>query len=424
MPEIIEIIYILAIFFLFILSPLNVFKLGTNNLYFNLIINLNILLFFSILPLQISKYSIYILLFLSCFIFRNYYSLRKNIKIKEIAKSQIILLISTFFILSIQVSSQLELGWDAKFFWYIKSLFYSQNQTFSELSNYTYNYFHPHFGSFLWGFFRNFSINDYEYTGRLFYVFFYLISIYFISKNIFKNKIHNMLVFLFLIVLTQKYLYFSGLQEILIFTTLIFISKFIFIFLENRKFIYLFYVLLCINLLIWFKSEGVAYAAITIVVVNLISKLNIKFRLYFNFLFLFLMFFKISIYKFFKIKGDDRNFNLEYFLNLDFDVLIYKSYNIIIYLSYNSLKNIVLIIVPILIILNYKKIYKDEYLRLVGIFFVLNIIFIFSAYIFREMEIVFALQTTIDRIIFSSSGFYLVFLINQIKSINKSNYFF
>ena len=71
--------------------------------------------------------------------------------------------------------------------------------------------------------------------------------------------------------------------------------------------------------------------------------------------------------------------------------------------------------VPIIIFLNYKRIFKDEYLRLICVFFILNITFIFSAYIFREMEIVHSLKTTIDRLVFTSSGFYLVFLINQIK---------
>ena len=169
MPEIFEIFYITAIFFLVCASPLNVLKSGTNNLYFNLIINLNFLLFFSLLPLPISKYAIYFLTILFFFIVRNYYSFSGKIKID---KYRVILITSTFFIVAIQVASQLELGWDAKWFWYIKSLFYSQDKTFTELSKYIYNDFHPHFGSFLWAFFKNFSINGYEYVGRLFYVFF------------------------------------------------------------------------------------------------------------------------------------------------------------------------------------------------------------------------------------------------------------
>ena len=413
MPELIEISYMLLIFLLIGASPLNIFRSGSNNLYFNLIINLNFLLLFSILPFQIQKYAVFLLFILFLLSIKNYYSFNDKIKIH---KNRLILIILTFLLISVQIASELELGWDAKWFWHIKSLFYSQNKTFSELSEYIYNDYHPHFGSYLWAFFRNFSINGYEYVGRLFYVFFYLIGIHFISNNIFKDKIHNAILFIFLIILTEKYTYFSGLQEILIFSTLIFISKFILIFLEERKFIYLFHITLCMNLLIWYKAEGIAYASICFIIINLISNLNLKFRIYFNFLFLFFIFLKSLIYNFFQIKINAQPYFLEYLLKLDLERLIYKLYNIFIYLSFYSLKNIILLLVPIIVILNYKKIFKDEYFRLIFVFFILNIIFIFSAYIFREMDVVFSLSTTIDRIVFSSSGFYLVFLIAQAKN--------
>ena len=415
MSELIEIFYMFGIFSLICLAPLNIFKLTTNNLYFNLVINLNFLLFISLLPLQLSKYAIYVLIILFFFNIKNYYLFKKNIKKINIDKYRLTLMTLTYIVISIQVASQLELGWDAKWFWHIKSLFFTQNKTFLELSNYIYNDFHPHLGSFLWAFFRNFSINGYEYVGRLFYVFFYLIGIHFISSNVFKDKIKDSILFIFLIILTQKYIYFSGLQEILIFTTLIFISKFILVFIEKKQFIYLVIIALFMNLLIWFKAEGVAYAAICLIIVNLISKLNMRFRVLFNLLCLALVSFKSIVYKFFQISINDQPYHLEYLLNLDFERVSYKLYNILIYLSYNSLKNIILFIVPLVIIMNYKKILGNEYLRLVSVFFILNIMFIFSAYIFREMEVVYALKTTIDRIVFSSSGFYLVFLINQTK---------
>ena len=416
MFEIIEIFYIFGIFLLFCVAPLNAFNIKTNNLYFNLIINLNLLLLFSLLPLQMSKYAIYILFFLFFFGIKNYYSFKGKLKID---KSRTVLIFLSFIIISIQVASQLELGWDAKWFWHIKSLFYSQDNTFLELSNYIYNDFHPHLGSFLWAFFRGFSINGHEYIGRLFYVFYYIISIHFISNNIFKNKIENTILYLFLIVFTQNYVFFSGLQEILIFTTLVFISKFILIFINEKKLIYLFLITLCLNLLIWFKAEGIAYASMCFLIINLNLKIKMRFRIIFNLLILSFVLFKSLIYKFFQIKINDQPYYLEYVLNLDLETIIYKLYNILLYLSYYSLKNIILFIVPIIIILNYKNIFKDEYLRLIFTFFTLNIIFIFSAYMFREMEVVFALKTTIDRIVLSSSGFYLVFLIIQIKKYLK-----
>ena len=218
MPELIEIFYMFGIFSLICLAPLNILKSKTNNLYLNLVINLNFLLIFSLLPFSISKYTIYIIIILLFFSIKNYYLSKVNIKKINFDKYRLILFVLTYIIISVQVASQLELGWDAKWFWYIKSLFYTQNKTFSELSNYIFNDFHPHLGSFLWAFFRNFSINGYEYIGRLFYVFLYLVGIHFISKNVFKDKIKDSVLFIFLIILTHKYIYFSGLQEVLIFT--------------------------------------------------------------------------------------------------------------------------------------------------------------------------------------------------------------
>jgi hypothetical protein len=421
MNEIIGIIYVFLIFCLFSLSPLNIFhsnvvnfySLRKNNFFFNLIINLNILLLLSLSPFKLTEYSIPIIIILTLFFIKNYFFLFKNFK-NHI--SNIIFFFLVFFILAVQVASELNLGWDAKWFWYIKSLYYSENQTFNELSNYVYNDYHPHLGSFLWSFFREVSINQHEYAGRLFYIFFYITGIFFITHDIFKNNIKNNTLFLLIIFITQKYLYFSGLQEILIFTTLIFMSKFLYYFIIDKSSIYLFFILMCTNLLIWIKAEGIAYALISLVAINFISILNLKQRFLINISFLFIIFFKILIYKFFQIKVNDQPYYFEYIINLDFETLFYKIKNILIYLSYYSFKNIILMCVPIIIIFNYKKIFQDEYLKLITLIFLMNIIFIFSAYIFRDMEVVFSLKTTIDRIIFSSSGFYIVLIINEFKN--------
>ena len=74
--------------------------------------------------------------------------------------------------------------------------------------------------------------------------------------------------------------------------------------------------------------------------------------------------------------------------------------------------------VPAIFFLNYKKLFKDEFNKIIFILFILNIGFIISAYMFREMEIVYSLRTTMDRIIFTSSGMYVFYLINFFKSKN------
>ena len=84
------------------------------------------------------------------------------------------------------------------------------------------------------------------------------------------------------------------------------------------------------------------------------------------------------------------------------------------------MKNIIFFIIPIIFFINYKKLFKDEFNKIILVIFLLNIGFIISAYMFREMEIVYSLRTTMDRIIFTSSGLYIFYLVNF---FNSKNYF-
>ena len=91
-----------------------------------------------------------------------------------------------------------------------------------------------------------------------------------------------------------------------------------------------------------------------------------------------------------------------------------------IYGIFYSIKNMIFLIVPIIFLFNFKKLFKEEFNKIIFILFLLNIGFIISAYMFREMEIVYSLRTTMDRIIFTSSGIYLFYIINF---LNHKNYF-
>ena len=55
------------------------------------------------------------------------------------------------------------------------------------------------------------------------------------------------------------------------------------------------------------------------------------------------------------------------------------------------------------------------------IFFILNILFIIFAYTFRDMEIIYSLKTTLERIIFTSSAFYIYLVILYINQKFKIN---
>ncbi len=426
MIEIVDIILLFFIFLLFISGPISAYsqnilslKIDKNiNLYFNLLINLNLLLYISILPLKLSNYIYFFYFILLIFFIKNYLT---RFEINNLAKNfyYLIIFFITYFIISIDISAQLNLSWDAKWFWYIKSLYFYQDNTFNELVNYTYNDFHPHFGSYIWAFFRKLSINQYEYFGRLFYLFLYLGSLLLISRNIFKDKFYNLLIFIVLVVFNYKYYYFSGLQEVLIFSLLIIISKLILDYLKNKNFLYLLCIALSINLILWTKSEGIAYFFITILCINLIQKLNFDHRIKFNIIAIGFFVLKIFVFKIFDTNLNNQPYYIEYLLSLDLNILLNKLLNISIYLFYYGITNIIFILFPIILLFNYRNIIKDQFIRINLFFFILNLLFIYFAYILRDMEVVYSLKTTIDRLIFSSSGFYILFILNYFKKLSS-----
>ena len=424
MNEIISIILSFFIFLIFLYAPLNIskskiFKFGSTHHIgiANLVINLNFLIIFSLLPFKLSSYLPF---YFTALLLVSIFNLLKKEKILEFNKLIFSLFFILFFIISLDIAVKLNLGWDAKWFWYIKSLYYFQNYNFGYLSQYEFNSFHPHFGSYLWAFFRELSLNKFEYSGRIFYVFLYLSSLLFLIDKQKKNKIKNFLIIFLILLTTYNYKIFSGLQEILIFSTLIIITKLIYEYINQKKNTYLLFIILCMNLILWIKAEGIAYFMIILVGLNFIKNFEFKKRILLNFSSISLILFKISIYKYFNISINDQPYFIEYIFNLDFQTIIFKLKNIIIYGTYYSLKNIIFFIIPIVFFINFRVLFKDEFNKIIFILFLLNIGFIISAYMFRDMEIIYALRTTMDRIIFTSSGIYIFYLINF---LNSKNYF-
>ena len=422
MSEIISICLSFLIFCIFLYAPLNInrskiFNFGSTHQIgvANLIINLNFLVLISLLPFKLSSYlSFYFTCLLLISIF-NLFKKKKAFKFNKLIYSLFFIL---FFIISLDIASRLNLGWDAKWFWYIKSLYFFQNYDFSNLSQYEFNSFHPHFGSYLWAFFRELSLNKFEYSGRIFYAFLYLSSLFFLIDKFEKNKIQNFIIIFLLLFVTYNYKLFSGLQEILIFSILLIITKLIYEFINQKKNSYLLFIILSMNLVLWIKAEGIAYFMIILIALNLIKNFTFEKRLLLIASSFGLILFKTLIYKHFQISLNDQPYFIEYIINLDFQTIIFKLKNIIIYGIFYSLKNIIFFIVPIIFLINHRVLFKDEFNKIIFILFLLNIGFIVCAYMFREMEIVYSLRTTMDRIIFTSSGLYIFYFVNFLRNTN------
>ena len=187
MIEIFQIFSFIVIFSLTLFVPINIFheKTYIKNLSImersslNLAINLNILLLFSFLDYPLQIFQPFILIFYSSILVFHYRN--RLVLLKEFILFFLSFFI-IFFILSINISSNLYLGWDAKFFYYIKSLFFFDGKTIFNLNQFSQNIWHPYFGSYILGIFWSISFTETEYFGRLFYLFLFCYSFYYISQ--------------------------------------------------------------------------------------------------------------------------------------------------------------------------------------------------------------------------------------------------
>ena len=384
---------------------------------FNLIINCTVLLFFSILPITLKDYNLFFYIALVTIFFYSYVLKFKNINNFKDYYLQLILFFLVFFIVSIDVASKLYLGWDAKYFYYIKALFFVEGQNFYDLNKFE-SIYHPHLGSFLWAFYWELLPSKLEYIGRLFYVFITCFSIFYVCHKDLKYSLISNIIFISLMLLFYKYERFSGLQEILIFSFLVITSKFYAKILNiNNKYFIIFSILLC-NLILWSKAEGIVYVIIMIMLLNLNNKIFFKEKIYINLSFLFIFFLKYLIYEISNnvmLEKTGHPYSVNYFLDLNYQFIIYKLKFIMPYLAYYILNNVFFISgILILLILNFQK-KKDSYIKIINFYFILNIMFIISAYLFRNMEIEFSIRTTMERIIFTSSGFYVFLITNYFK---------
>ena len=429
MIEISQILLSFILFFLIITVPVNIFncKIFVNKKFFNLdiasfnlILNCNILLLMSILPISLRLYNSlfifsYLIIFIYIYFIKNFkFDLLKNF-IQFISIFFII-----FFIISTNVASELNLGWDAKYFYYIKALFFIENQHLADLNKFSNNAWHPHLGSFYWAFFWNLMPIKLEYFGRLLYVFLFCFSIFYVCHNNFKDKFVGNIIFVLIILISYKYARFSGLQEILIFSFLVILSKYFFLLKNSNNISYVLFILLGCNLIIWFKSEGIVYSTILVLLLNFSNQISRKIKVCLNLFYISIIILKVIIYQYFDFAFNAQPYNLDHILNLNFSIIFYKLKFILSFFFYYSFINVFLVSgIIILFTLNFQR-KIDNYTKLLNYYFIFSIMFIFGAYLFRDMEIEYAVRTTMERIIFTSSGFYVFLVVNFFKNLNKN----
>jgi len=416
-------IVFIAIFFSNTFLQLNK-KITINSLGFfektsmNLILILNIFLLLSFINVDLKiLYFIFFVINFSIFIFNKI----KNITIYKL-NIYFLLLIFFTFLISIDLANNLYLGWDAKFFWYLKSLNFYENQSFENLKNIpAFDY--PHFGSYLWHLFWKYPFNVYEYHGRIFYVFIYTFSIFLLFENLEINVLKKIILILITILITYSYnINFSGNQEILVFSLIIVATKYSFYLFYNEKKINRFEIILIIlgasNLLAWIKNEALFFSLILIFSLLLTAKLKNNEKIIFILGSLLIIILKSLI--FWKFQTVLSSFEFQNtFGEINLINILNKIKVIIFYLTVYIIQiPIYLILAPVIFFIFFN--FKIDNVKLYIFYFaLLNFLFIIIAFLFAMQDVEWQARVGMKRVLFETSGFYLISLLYLIKKTIK-----
>ncbi len=431
MTEIIEIL-IQILFILFIISfPITLLKTNTKSiisafslidkLSINLIFLINILFFASILNIN-SKYVLYLYIILIIFLY--FYNLRKfnfgNIKIDY----YLLIFLSFVILISIDIAHELYFAWDTQVHWFLKALNFFQDQEFENLNNLPVSHY-PHLGTYIWSFFWKFPSNSFEYLGRITYAFIYTLSIFSITECLRVNAYERIIFAILLIFLTYSYELFSGLQDVLVFSIILIITKFAYYFFE-KKFIsnrlQLILILLgAANILCWIKNEGIFYAFFLLFCIFITNNLILKNKIALITGSLIIISLRIFIFNFYDMTLDptlkfEKTLNFEFLLFLEKIKII--TFYLIIYFSQNP---IYLLTIPVLIYITLKYPLKNI-TKFVIYFLILNFSFIYIIYLFKAVEVEVNIRHNMLRLIFQTSGFYflaIIILINNYAHLFK-----
>jgi hypothetical protein len=431
----IEIYYILSeILFISIFFSLPVILINENyysrSLKFNLfdkvslalIILANILFLFSILNINI-KYFLYLyILILFYLVIFNF----KKINVKKIKINYLFIILLLFtFLLSIDLADQIYFSWDTKSNWFFKTLNFYQNQNIENLKFFN-NFDYPHLGPFIWSFFWKFPHGEFEYLGRIFYIFIYLLSILSATNCLKVENLQKAIFAILLISLTYNYELFSGLQDILIFSLILLFVRFTFLIFEKtnkpNNFLLILVLLAIFNLLCWTKNEGVFYGFFLFFALFFtfnLSKLDKKFIIIGTILILLT---RVLLFKYHDTELDSGYFQMRETVSFDIILLIQKLKTITFYsLIYISQNPVYFITIPILLYILYKHPRKNI-INFIVLFLILNFVFIYLTYMFKMNEVELLIKASMKRVIFQTSGFYFLIIIIYINDyVNFKN---
>lgn len=440
MTEILAIFTQLLLFIFLSYFPVNKFTTpeiyrSLENSHYNCFAMNIIFLFFIFLlaSFSIVKLSsiLYVLLVLYIFLFYLNY---KNIYYELISKVNFslkifFLIINLFFFFN--TSYNLELGWDALNIWIFKvNNFYNGNNYFFLFSEDFTHKNYPHLGSYAWAFFWKNSLIQKEYLGRLFYDYIYLLSIFILIDSFKKISNFYKLIIVFIIITSAIYYQneFNGYQEYLLFSLLIFCGKLFLIINSEKKLKYtnfLFFGLILLTIIIpWIKNEGIFYSLFIGLIFLLTNQSSFKKKTFIVAIAINIII-QIFIIKYFFSVSNIFQFSLDIdnlLKNFHYKELFLRLSSTTLYLLYASTKYLlVLFNIMIIIYIIKKKIFLKNF-KYFFIFFLLNLLFIYSIYLYTPHDLIWHLQTSIRRLVFQTSGFYFLLFVELFnEKLKRSN---
>ena len=437
MIEIVNIFTYLLIFLLLGSFPIRLCSLkkihnSKNNLFdllsTNLIINLCLIFLISFTNINHKFYFILLIVFSLLF---NFYYLTKNKNyFHSLINKKFLFFIIINLIIFIYLSKNPTLAWDGLQNWYFKAQNFFYDYNFFDLKNVNngLNYY-PHFGSFLWGFFWKNSFLQYEYFGRLIYVFIFVLSIFSLCDLLNKtNFIKNILISIILVLSFDNFLL-KGYQEIILFSFLILISKNIYLYILNQKLHNLSICFVYLNLLPWIKNEGYLFVIIfTISLFIIINKFLKKIEIYYFIFFscLLIIFKNYIFYRYLNLNlshGGDLKIIFEFEVIKEFLLAIFFGLFIAIF----KYKIWILIIASFILFLKIKKptLLQLNFFVFLKINLVLYFLMIIGTYYGvtqgGTQNLDWWIDNSLDRILYSISGFFVIqviLVINNFKIYN------
>ena len=319
-------------------------------------------------------------------------------------------------IISTEIISNPKLEWDGHF-WYFKALNFYEDLSFFNLAE-TPSPAYPHLGGVLWSILWKVSFLNYEYFGRIIYVFIYVVSILIVADKISKNtklKIAFSITFFFL---TYDKFLFTGYQEYLLFSLIIIIFNFLDkINLRKINFHQIIFITLSSYILLWVKNEGIFY--FLFIILYLFYFLPIRKKLFIVLLFLSLIFIRFALFYKLNANLDLSNHSLFSDFNgfIDFslvnfigEILLITQHIFVAFFKYP-------IWLLFFVSLFLKKIEKKEmYILYFGL---VSLIFVYAAFLSSKSDLYWHVTGALDRVALQIFGFFMIFMSYRLKYFCK-----